>query len=34
MTAVHLVGIALPNIQPTIQGRTTMDETTIIDFAG
>lgn len=34
MTAVHLVGMALPNIQPTIQGRTTMDETTIINFPG
>jgi len=34
MTAVHLVGLALLNIQPTIQGRTTMDENTIIDFNG
>ncbi len=34
MTAVHLVGMALPSIQPTIQGRTTMDDATIINFTG
>ncbi len=34
MTAVHLVGLALLHIQSTIQGRTTMDDATIIDFAG
>ena len=34
MTAVHLVGLALLHIQPTIQGRTTMDDSTIINFAG
>ena len=34
MTAVHLVGLVLLHIQPTIQGRTTMDDATIIDFTG
>ena len=34
MAAVHLVGLALLDIQPTIQGRPTMDGATIIDFTG
>lgn len=34
MTAVHLVGLVLPHIQPTIRGRTTMGDTTIINFSG
>ena len=34
MTAVHLVGLALLHFQPTIQGRITMEDTTIINFAG
>ena len=34
MTAVHLVGLVLLHIQPTIRGRTTMEDATIIDFAG
>tara|TARA_R110001583_G_scaffold195050_3_gene368833 strand:- start:21354 stop:21572 length:219 start_codon:yes stop_codon:yes gene_type:complete len=34
MTAVHLVGLVLLHIQPTIRGRTTMDDTTIINFDG
>jgi transposase-like protein len=34
MTAVHLVGLVLQHIQPTIRGRTTMDDSTIINFSG
>jgi hypothetical protein len=34
MTAAVLVGMALPHIQPTIQGRTTMDDATIIELSG
>ena len=32
MTAVHLVGMALLDIQPTILGRTTVHDATIFDF--
>ncbi|MCV6825405.1 MULTISPECIES: hypothetical protein [Halocynthiibacter] len=34
MTAMHLVGLMLQHIQPTIRGRTTMDVTTVINFTG
>lgn len=34
MTAVHLVGLVLQHIQPTIRGRTTMDDSTIINLTG
>lgn len=34
MTAVHLVGLLLLDKPPTIQGRTTMNDATIIDITG
>lgn len=34
MTAVHLVGLVLQHIQPTIRSRTTMDDSTITNFSG
>ncbi len=34
MTAVHLVGLVLQHIQPTIRGRAIMGDSTIINFSG